>query len=78
MSDPTETYRRARCAELNSTADISAVVEDRTWTTEEMQREFSVHGFMAPFVIVERRSDGAQGTLEFRHSPRVYFNWSPA
>lgn len=49
----------------------------REWTTAEMQEEFSVSGFAAPFVIVRRKSDGVEGTLEFKHSPRVYFGWSP-
>lgn len=45
------------------------------WTTDELREEFEVKGFLAPFVVVTRRSDGASGTLEFTHSPRVYFNW---
>ena len=49
-----------------------------TWTTEELQRDFSVEGFAAPYVIVRRKSDGAKGTLEFTHSPRVYFDFRPA
>lgn len=31
-------------------------------------------GFAAPFVSVKRRSDGRTGLLEFKHSPRVYFD----
>lgn len=46
-----------------------------TWTTEELQRDFSVEGFSAPFVVVRRKSDGARGTLEFKHSPRIYFDF---
>lgn len=45
------------------------------WTTEELTRDFEVLGFAAPFVVVQRRSDGKTGTLEFAHSPRVYFGW---
>jgi hypothetical protein len=47
----------------------------QTWTTEELQRDFEVIGFGAPFVVVRRRSDGRKGTLEFTHHPRVYFGW---
>ena len=50
-------------------------VTDQKWNTEELQRDFSVQGFMAPFVVVKRKSDGKTGSLEFTHSPRVYFNW---
>jgi hypothetical protein len=46
-----------------------------TWDTAALQRDFEVTGFQAPFVVVKRRSDGAVGSLEFTHRPRVYFNW---
>jgi hypothetical protein len=36
-----------------------------------------VIGFAAPFVVVRRKSDGVKGTLEFTHSPRVYFDFKP-
>jgi hypothetical protein len=51
------------------------VHEGQTWTTAELQREFEIQGYLAPFVVVKRRSDGAVGALEFTHSPRVYFGW---
>jgi hypothetical protein len=47
----------------------------QTWTTEELQRDFEVHGFSAPYVVVTRKSDWVKGSLEFTHSPRVYFNF---
>jgi hypothetical protein len=47
----------------------------QTWTTEELQEDFDVLGFQAPFVVVSRKSDGTLGSLEFQHSPRVYFGW---
>lgn len=47
----------------------------KTWTTAEMQAEFEVLSFAAPLVVVRRKSDGKLGTLEFTHSPRVYFGW---
>lgn len=46
-----------------------------TWNTAELQRDFTVVGFQAPFVLVTRKSDGVKGTLEFTHSPRVYFDF---
>lgn len=49
--------------------------EGQTWTTEELTKDFEVLGFMAPYVVVRRRSDGKKGSLEFTHSPRVYFGW---
>lgn len=48
-----------------------------TWTTEELQRDFTVEGFAAPFVVVRRKSDGVRGSLEFSHSPRLYWGFTP-
>jgi hypothetical protein len=50
----------------------------QTWTTEQLKADFTVTGFSAPFVVVRRKSDGKLGTLEFTHSPRVYFGWTEA
>lgn len=48
-----------------------------TWDTERLQEDFTVESFMAPYVVVRRKSDGVRGTLEFTHSPRVYFDFRP-
>lgn len=48
---------------------------DKVWNTEEMTKEFEVDGFLAPYVVVKRRSDGVKGTLEFTHMPRFYFDF---
>lgn len=48
---------------------------DPTWDTAELQRDFEVIGFQAPFVVVKRKSDGVMGSLQFRHAPRVYFDF---
>jgi hypothetical protein len=60
-------------------ADLAEAQEakEQTWTTEQMTEDFEVLGFAAPFVVVRRRSDGALGSLEFTHHPRVYFGWQP-
>jgi hypothetical protein len=50
----------------------------QVWTTDEMRDEFEAIGFMAPWVLVRRKSDGASGTLEFTHSPRFYFEFVEA
>jgi hypothetical protein len=83
MQDPTESIRRARLVELNSrlgpeAAERRAQLEadyGKVWNTEELREEFIVKGFMAPLVVVERKSDGQVGSLEFSHLPRFYFNW---
>jgi hypothetical protein len=75
MTDPTESVRRDMIETGQPHRDL-AEAKDR-WTTDEMVRDFEAIGFLAPFVIVKRRSDGVKGSLEFTHSPRVYFNWTP-
>lgn len=60
-------------------------LEDRQWTTAEMQAEFEVikwapgHAHSsASFVVVTRKSDGVQGTLIFtkgNSGVRKYFAW---
>jgi hypothetical protein len=75
MSDPTENIRRALQTEINSTPVDELPVEDRTWTTDQLREDFEVVGFMAPFVVVRRKSDGKRGSMEFKHSPRVYYNF---
>lgn len=71
--DPTEGIRREMQAQTNALTD--AEIPEETWTTETLQRDFEVLGFMAPFVVVRRKSDGKKGSLRFRHNPRVYFEW---
>jgi hypothetical protein len=80
MDDCTETNRRERLAEINaapgSREDLEAKY-GRVWDTSQMTEEFQAIGFMAPLIVVCRRSDGMKGSLEFQHSPRFYFNWQP-
>ena len=49
--------------------------EKKEWNTVELQQEFEVQSFMAPFVVVTRKSDGVKGTLQFNHSPRIYYGF---
>ena|SRR5216684_9243342 len=73
-SDPTEQTRRDMLAAGQPQEDLASD-KGQTWTTAELQRDFEVTGFMAPIVVVKRRSDGKVGSLEFTYSPRVYFAW---
>ena len=74
MLDPTEEMRRDLQYAVNS-GEIPP--EGQTWTTEQIREEFEVQGFLAPFVMVRRKTDGVRGTLMFRHDPRVYFDFEP-
>ena len=58
------------------TSNDPADDEGRTWTADELTRDFEVLHFMSWFVAVRRRSDGTKGSLEFTDdSPRVYYGW---
>lgn len=76
-----EGLRRIMTAEVNSKeAERERLEADhgQVWNTEELQRDFQVCGFMAPFVLVVRREDNVQGKLMFQHSPRYYFDFREA
>ena len=80
MSDPTENIRREMVAEINSdTSDREALEEKhgQVWDTSELSSDFDVTGFMAPYVVVTRKADGVSGSLLFRHSPRLYYSFTP-
>lgn len=47
------------------------------WSTQDLTTEFDVLSFAAPFVVVQRKSDGQHGTLTFQHRPRFYFGFQP-
>lgn len=77
MTDETDAVRREMLATGQPQADLAEAqaAQEQTWDTAALQRDFEVLNFQAPFVVVRRRSDGAVGSLEFTHSPRVYFAW---
>lgn len=82
--DPTEAFRRAKVREINSEVQTNNQNTERkrleakhgqVWNTDELTNDFDVSGFMAPFVVVTRKSDGVKGGLMFQHMPRFYFNF---
>ena len=80
MNDATESIRRQRLAEINVEPGSREALEAKygqVWDTDQMTEEFQAIGFMAPLIVVRRKSDGVKGSLEFQHSPRLYFNWQP-
>lgn len=79
-NDPTESLRRERLVEINAEPGSREALQGQygeAWDTNELRRDFDVLGFMAPLVVVRRKSDGVRGSLEFQHSPRFYFNFQP-
>ena len=80
MADATETIRRTSLVEFNAEPtdrEALAAKRGRVWDTLELSEDFEVMGFMAPYVVVKRKADGCKGSLEFQHSPRLYFNFAP-
>ena len=76
MADATETYRRAATVEMQRMQRAQMEAQyGQVWTTVEMQKEFEAKGFMAPFIVVRRKSTGQMGSLMFGGSPRFYFSW---
>jgi hypothetical protein len=48
-------------------------------TKEEMMAEYDVLGFGFGYCVVQRKSDGVKGTLEFSGmSPRLYYGFVEA
>ena len=76
--DPTETIRREMVAAINEGPPEREELErnyGRVWNTRELQNDFVVHSFLAPFVCATHKQTGKKGTLVFRHHPRYYFEW---
>lgn len=78
MIDETEDIRRELVK--NQIPEERSLLEEEygknnVWDTDEMVNDFDVSGFMAPFVVVTRKTDSVVGTLEFQHMPRYYYNW---
>ena len=79
--DPTEGVRRVMVAEINAVEGSREALEaahGQVWDTEELQRDFTVTGFLAPFVGVMRKSDGKKGAMLFQHMPRFYWGFEEA
>jgi hypothetical protein len=79
MTDDTETIRRGLVAEINADPTGREALEKengQVWNTTELSQDFEVLGFMAPYVVVRRKSDGVKGSLMFQHSPRFYFGFT--
>jgi len=84
MSDRTEGPRRQMSAAIHAQIESDDPAKERTrlealhgrvWDTEELKRDFEVHGFFAPMVMVTRKEDGMKGVLAFQHWPRFYFDF---
>ena len=79
VNDTTEEVRRILTQAINSKRAERAELEKshgQVWDTQQLQEDFSVKGFAAPFVIATRKSDGKVGSLLFQHDPRFYWGFA--
>lgn len=82
MNDVTEAIRRSEQREINQNPSPKELLEEQhgvgnVWTTSELQQQFTVLGFMAPYCVVQRKSDGKKGSVKFQHDPRLYYSFEP-
>jgi hypothetical protein len=78
MSDATETIRREHAKQINHDPGSREDMESKhgqVWNTKELQQDFEVLSFLAPYVTVRRKSDNQMGSLAFQHDPRFYYNF---
>ena len=76
--DTTESIRRQLIQEINGSPLERKEMEEKhekVWNTTELQVDFEVVGFLAPFVCVRRKSDGVCGSMLFQHRPRFYYGF---
>ena len=87
QEDPSDEETRRRLQELVNAVALereeierflaSEGKDTQTWDTRELRADFEVLGFLAPFVVVRRKSDRQVGSLLFQHAPRYYWDFTP-
>jgi len=76
--DSTEAIRRKMVQEINFEPRSRETLEEehgRVWNTQELSADFTVEGFMAPFVVVTSKTTGKKGSLMFQDRPRLYYGF---
>ena len=74
--DETEDIRRAEVARINAEPGSREALEAKygeVFDTNQLGARFEVLQFMAPYVVVRERATGVKGSLQFQHSPRLYY-----
>jgi hypothetical protein len=78
--DPTENARRQMLSEINAepgSREYLTAKHGQVWDTSELSEDFEVIGFMAPLIVVVRKSDRQKGSMMFQANPRFYFGFEP-
>lgn len=82
MSDTTKNFRGMLVEVVNAVPRERESLEkvygkNEVWDTKELQENFEVMGFAAPFCMVKKKSTGEEGAVMFQHMPRFYFRFVP-
>ncbi len=75
-----ETVQRIASVKINSNPGERELLEAKygqVWDTTEMQEDFTVESFAAPFVMVKHKESGDTGSMTFQARPRYYFDFQP-
>jgi hypothetical protein len=78
--DPTENIRRQMLSDINTapgSREYLTAKHGQVWDTSELSDHFEVLGFMAPVIVVVRKSDRQKGSMMFQHNPRFYYGFEP-
>ena len=76
--DPTENIRREMVNEINNNPIERKALESKhgqVWDTNQLQEDFEVHSFLAPFVMATNKKTDETGLLSFQNRPRFYYDW---
>lgn len=79
MLRASDRIRRQMVCDINGNPRTREELEaeyGQVWDTVQLQQDHDVRGFLAPFVVATRKTDGQLGSLMFQNSPRYYFNWT--
>jgi len=81
MKDPTENIRRQMVAKINANPNEREALEaehGQVWDTKQLQEDFEVQSFLAPFISVVKMTTGEKGIMSFQDMPRYYFSFMPS
>lgn len=73
-----EAKRQAREYEVSVFRTMLESQYGKVWSTSEMQEDYIVVGFSMGCVVVDRKSDGRRGSMDFTHMPRFYHSFQAA
>ena len=77
--DETEPARRQLVKDINADPGSREFLENQfgqIWDPRQLEDDFVLEGFMAPFVVGTKKDTGKRGSLMFQHNPRFYFSWT--